>query len=50
MTKKITGADKVRTIGDYPKGNEHRTVRIGQQLGQDIREYMMPMSASQKTS
>ena len=40
VSKKITGADKVWTIRDYPKDNEHRTIRIGDQLCQDIREYM----------
>jgi integrase len=39
VTKKITGADKVWTIRDYPKNNEHRTIRVGDQLCQDIREY-----------
>lgn len=41
VTKKITGADKVWTIRDYPKDNEHRTIRVGDQLCQDIREYQM---------
>jgi integrase len=41
VSKKITGADKVWTVRDYPKDNEHRTIRIGDQLCQDIREYMM---------
>jgi Phage integrase family len=41
VSKKITGADKVWTIRDYPKDNEHRTIRIGDQLCQDVREYMM---------
>jgi integrase len=41
VTKKITGADKVWTIRDYPKDNEHRTIRIGDQLCQDIREHQM---------
>ena len=41
VSKKITGADKVWTIRDYPKDEEHRTIRIGDQLCQDIREYMM---------
>jgi integrase len=41
VTKKITGADKVWTIRDYPKNNEHRTIRVGDQLCQDIREYQM---------
>jgi integrase len=41
VTKKITGADKVWTIRDYPKDNEHRTIRIGDELCQDLREYLM---------
>jgi integrase len=41
VSKKITGADKVWTIRDYPKDNEHRAIRIGDQLCQDAREYMM---------
>ncbi len=41
VSKKITGADKMWTVRDYPKDNEHRTIRIGDQLCQDIREYMM---------
>jgi integrase len=41
VSKKITGADRVWTIRDYPMDNEHRTIRIGDQLCQDIREYMM---------
>jgi integrase len=41
VSKKITGADKVWTIRDYPKDEEHRAIRIGDQLCQDAREYMM---------
>ncbi|PZS34707.1 MAG: site-specific integrase [Pseudonocardiales bacterium] len=41
VSKKITGADKVWSIRDYPKDNEHRTIRIGDQLCQDVREYPM---------
>jgi integrase len=41
VSKKITGADKVWSIRDYPKDNEHRTIRIGDQLCRDIREYLM---------
>lgn len=41
VSKKITGADKVWTIRDYPKDNEHRTIRIGDQLCQDVREFLM---------
>jgi integrase len=41
VSKKITGADKVWSIRDYPKDNEHRTIRIGEQLCQDVREYLM---------
>ena len=41
VSKKITGADKVWTIRDYPKDDEHRAIRIGDQLCQDAREYMM---------
>lgn len=41
VSKKITGADKVWSIRDYPKDNEHRTIRIGDQLCQDIREYLL---------
>jgi site-specific recombinase XerD len=41
VSKKITGADKVWTIRDYPKDEEHRAIRIGDQLCQDVREYMM---------
>ncbi|MGH8962465.1 MAG: tyrosine-type recombinase/integrase [Jatrophihabitantaceae bacterium] len=41
VTTKITGADKVWTIRDYPKDNEHRTIRVGDQLRRDIREYLM---------
>jgi integrase len=41
VTKKITRADKVWTIRDYPKDNEHRTVRVGDELCEDIREYLM---------
>jgi hypothetical protein len=41
VSKKITGADKVWTIRDYPKDNERRAIRIGGQLCQDARGYMM---------
>ena len=41
VSKKITGADKVWMIRDYPKDEEHRAIRIGDQLCQDAREYMM---------
>jgi integrase len=41
VSKKITGAEKIWSIRDYPKDNEHRTIRIGDRLCQDIREYMM---------
>jgi len=41
VSKKITGAKTVWSIRDYPKDNEHRTIRIGKQLCQDIREHMM---------
>jgi site-specific recombinase XerD len=41
VTKKITGANKVWTIRDYPKDNEHRTIRVGEQLCQDVREYLV---------
>jgi integrase len=41
VSKKITGADKVWTIRDYPKDEEHRAIRIGDQLCRDAREYMM---------
>jgi integrase len=41
VSKKITGADSVWTIRDYPKDNEHRTIRIGDQLCRDIRAYLM---------
>jgi len=41
VSKKITGADKVWSIRDYPKDNEHRTIRIGDHLCQDVREYLM---------
>jgi integrase len=41
VSKKITGADKVWSIRDYPKDNEHRTIRIGDQLCQEICEYLM---------
>ena len=41
VSKKITGADKVWSIRDYPKDNEHRTIRIGDQLCRDVREYLM---------
>ncbi|MGI8677754.1 MAG: tyrosine-type recombinase/integrase [Jatrophihabitans sp.] len=41
VSKKITGADKVWTIRDYPKDNEHRSIRIGDQLCQDVREFLM---------
>ena len=29
------------SIRDYPKDNEHRTIRIGDQLCRDIREFLM---------
>lgn len=41
VPKKITGHDKVWSIRDYPKDNEHRTIRIGDELCRDIREFMM---------
>lgn len=41
VSKKITGADKVWSLRDYPKDNEHRTIRIGDQLCQDVRAYLM---------
>jgi integrase len=41
VSKKITGADKVWSIRDYPKDNEHRTIRIGEQLCRDVREYLV---------
>jgi integrase len=41
VPKKITGLDKGWSIRDYPKDNEHRTIRVGEQLCQDIREYLM---------
>ncbi len=41
VSKKITGADKIWSIRDYPKDNEHRTIRIGDQLCQEIREYLI---------
>jgi integrase len=41
VTKKITGADKVWTIRDYPKDNEHRSIRVSDQLLQDIRECLI---------
>ena len=44
LSKKITGADKVWSIRDYPEDNEHRTIRIGDQLCQDIRGYLMVTS------
>jgi integrase len=41
VSKKITSADKVWSIRDYPKDNEHRTIRIGDHLCRDVREYLM---------
>jgi integrase len=41
VSKKITGAEPVWSIRDYPKDNEHRTIRIGDQLCRDIREYLV---------
>lgn len=41
VSKKITGADSVWTIRDYPKDKEHRTIRIGDQLCRDIPSYLM---------
>ncbi|MBE7188189.1 site-specific integrase [Jatrophihabitans endophyticus] len=41
VSKKITGAEKVWTIRDYPKDNEHRAIRIGDQLCRDIREFLV---------
>jgi integrase len=41
VSKKITGADTIWSIRDYPKDNEQRTIRIGDQLCRDIREYLM---------
>jgi integrase len=41
VSKKITGADTVWSIRDYPKDNEHRTIRIGDQLCRDISEYLV---------
>lgn len=41
VSKKITGADKVWIIRDYPKDNEHRTIRIGEQLCPEVREHLM---------
>lgn len=41
VPKKITGLDKGWSIRDYPKDNEHRTIRIGEELCREIREFMM---------
>lgn len=41
VPKKITGLDKGWSIRNYPKDNEHRSIRISDQLRQDIREYLM---------
>ena len=38
VSKKITGADKVWSIRDYPKDNEHRTIRIGDQQCRHVRD------------
>lgn len=41
VSKKITGADTIWSIRNYPKDNEQRTIRIGDQLCRDIREYLV---------
>jgi integrase len=41
VSKKITGADTLWSIRGYPKDNEQRTIRIGDELCRGIREYLM---------
>ncbi len=41
VPKKITGLDKGWSTRDYPKDNEHRAIRIGDELCREIREFMV---------
>jgi integrase len=41
VPKKITGLDRGWSIRDYPKDNEHRTIRVGADLCREIREFMV---------